>query len=119
MILVYLDESGNTGNNLSDPLQPIFVLCAMLVPEDKWLELEKGLQAVVAHYFPTPHSGDFEVHAADLRTGKGAFHGMSVGDRIAFRDAWMDVAANQVIKLIYRAIEKRRYQQWLQDTFGG
>jgi hypothetical protein len=33
MNLVYLDESGNTGTNLSDPQQPVFVLAAQVVNE--------------------------------------------------------------------------------------
>jgi hypothetical protein len=42
MHLIYFDESGNTGNNLNDRQQPIFVLCALAVPEDRWLQVEKG-----------------------------------------------------------------------------
>jgi hypothetical protein len=42
MYLIYLDESGNSGNNLNDAQQPIFVLCAMIVPVDQWLRLERG-----------------------------------------------------------------------------
>ena len=33
MHLIYLDESGQTGTNLKDPVQPIFVLGALIVPE--------------------------------------------------------------------------------------
>ncbi len=42
MHLIYFDESGNTGNNLNDHQQPIFVLCALAVPEDRWLQVELG-----------------------------------------------------------------------------
>ena len=40
MHFIYLDEAGNTGNNLNDASQPIFVLGALLVHEQKWLRLE-------------------------------------------------------------------------------
>ena len=33
MHLISLDESGNTGTDLKDPQQPIFVLAALIVPE--------------------------------------------------------------------------------------
>jgi hypothetical protein len=36
MHLVYFDESGNSGNNLNDAEQPIFVLGALIVPETCW-----------------------------------------------------------------------------------
>lgn len=47
MHLVYIDESGNSGSNLNDPQQPIFVLCAMIVSEDRWQSLEASLQKVL------------------------------------------------------------------------
>jgi hypothetical protein len=118
MYLVYLDESGNSGNNLADPQQPVFLLCAMIVNETEWLNLEHHLAEVVDKHFPWPRHADFEIHGTDLRNRHGPFEAMNVADRIAFRDAWMDVAANHGVKLIYRAIEKRRYQKWQHATFG-
>jgi len=41
--LVYLDESGNTGTNLNDTEQPIFLLAALIVPEAVWQPLERDL----------------------------------------------------------------------------
>jgi hypothetical protein len=40
MHLIYLDESGQTGTNLRDTVQPVFVLGALIVPESVWLALE-------------------------------------------------------------------------------
>ena len=53
MHFIYLDESGNTGNNLNDVTQPIFVLGALIVPEEKWLN---------------PHPSQF-FYAADVSVG--------------------------------------------------
>lgn len=118
MHLIYLDESGNSGNNLSDPQQPVFVLCAMIVPEVRWLALESALAAAVDKHFPPPRPDGFEVHGTELRTARGFCEGMSVTARLSFRDEWMDIAAGHGVKLIYRAIEKKRYQKWLHATFG-
>lgn len=118
MHLVYLDESGNSGNNLSDPDQPVFLLCAMVVPETEWLRLEHELAESVDRHFAPPRPDGFEVHGTELRTARGFCKGMSVSARIAFRDDWMEIAARRGVKLIYRAIEKRRYQKWLHATFG-
>ncbi len=72
MHLIYLDESGNTGTNLSDPQQPVFVLAALIVPEAVWLNLEKRLVESIQKYFPErPH--DFEVHANELLNPRGFF----------------------------------------------
>lgn len=117
MHLVYFDESGQTGNNLSDPSQPIFTLAALIVPEIVWLAVEKELEAAVAKYFPS-RPEDFEIHATDLRNGGGYFRQFPVTHRIEFRDCCLKIANQHGLKLIYRAIEKRRYQKWMHQTFG-
>ncbi len=40
--LIYLDESGSTGSNLSDLLQPIHVVAAVLIRDCDWLNLERA-----------------------------------------------------------------------------
>ena len=66
MHLVYLDESGNTGTNLNDTEQPIFLLAALIVPEAVWQPLERDLEEAIGRHVPTMADGD-EVHATDLR----------------------------------------------------
>ena len=69
MNIVSFDETGNTGSNLLDKQQPIFVLVAMVVRELKWMRLEKNLQEALDQYFPMPRPANFEIHAATLRNG--------------------------------------------------
>ena len=118
MYLVYFDESGNTGNNLNDSQQPIFVLCALTVPETKWVEVERDLLSHIETLIPAPRPSDFEVHAVDLFCGRGWFEDISLSDRLAFRDAWFSVAKKHDLKIIYRAIEKKRFERWMHSTFG-
>jgi hypothetical protein len=118
MHLIYLDESGNSGNNLNDSQQPWFVLCAMIVEESRWQSLERSLQEAITQHFPIEPDSGGEIHGSDLRTGRGRFSGMSVTARIEFRDAWMKAAAVHGVRLIYRGIDKKRYQKWLAATFG-
>lgn len=119
MHLVYLDESGNTGVNLADADQPVFVLCALVVAEHQWQSLEAGLQQVLDTRMPNWRSNEkFEIHGADLRTGKGWFAGKSVAQRIAFRDEWMQMGVRHGCRLIYRGINKKSYSSWLVKTFG-
>lgn len=119
MHLVYLDESGNSGLNLTDPQQPIFALCAMIINEKDWQPLEQDLKSILDAQFPVWKTVDgFEVHAADLRRGTGYFDGVSVADRVAFRDDWMNAGARHGVRLIYRSVYKKAYAQWLTKTFG-
>lgn len=118
MHLIYVDESGNTGTNFADPEQPLFVLAALIVPETCWIELERDLEASLMELCPNIAKADSEIHASDLRSGRGEFKGVKVPDRIAIRDRWLQIALKHELKLVYRSIAKRRFHNWLVSTFG-
>ena len=118
MYLIYFDESGNTGTRLTDTAQPVFVLAALLVPQERWMALEAYLQAAIEQFFPVPRPEDFEVHANELANPRGYFRGFPILHRLKFRDAWFDIARRHRLRVIYRAIEKRRFQQWVAGQLG-
>ncbi len=118
MHLVYLDESGNTGMNLKDPQQPVFVLCAMIVNEACWQALEADLAAEVRSHVPAAMELGQEIHSNDLRRRNGPFEDLSVTQRIAFRAAWFDVASKHGVRFVYRSIVKSRLAAWVEKTLG-
>jgi len=118
MYLIYFDESGNSGTNLADPQQPVFVLGALIIPEKSWQAVEADLERSLDQHVPAPRAPGFEVHAGDLRQGAGAFKGVAVAQRLALRDAWLQVAARHQLRFIYRAITKARYERWMKSAFG-
>ncbi|NLX95613.1 MAG: DUF3800 domain-containing protein [Rhodopirellula sp.] len=118
MYLVYFDESGNTGKNLNDTQQPIFVLCALAVPKDKWLQVEQDLLAEVEKLYAGPRPDDFEIHASELMSGRQWCKSISLRDRLAFRNAWFSVAEKHGLRIIYRAIAKKRFERWMHGEFG-
>jgi hypothetical protein len=118
MHLVYFDESGNTGKNLEDPQQPVFVLGALVVPESVWLQVEQELEQSLERNFPSPRDTSFEVHAGDLRGGTRMFAGVSIEKRLALRDEWLAIAAKHGLQFVFRAIVKKRYQRWMESFFG-
>lgn len=71
MYLIYFDESGNSGTNLADPQQPVFVLGALIVPETAWQAIEAELEHALDQLLPPPRVPSFEIHAGDLRQGTG------------------------------------------------
>lgn len=114
MHLIYFDESGNTGSNLDDKQQPIFVLAGLIIPDRVWSNVEQELENVIATYFPHPRRENFEIHGTDIRSGRKDFKNMRVDDRVALRDAWFHVARRYNLKLVYRAVVKSDFQNWLQ-----
>jgi hypothetical protein len=73
--LIYFDDSGQTGTNLADPAQPIFVLGTLVVPESLWLPLERELQAAIEKHFPAPRPDDFEIHATEISNARKSCEG--------------------------------------------
>lgn len=118
MHLIYLDESGNTGRNLSDPAQPVFVLGALVVPESSWQSIEADLESAILEHGPEGLDGDFEVHGSDIRQGSSVFKGVSVANRLKLRDSWLEIAAHYQLNFIYRSIVKKRYERWMISVFG-
>jgi len=118
MHLIYIDESGNTGRNLADAQQPIFVLGALVVPESDWKAIESNLEDVVSKLAPVTDGAEIEIHGSELRQGSGAFKGVSVASRLALRDAWLEIAARYRLRFIYRSIVKKRYERWMVGAFG-
>ena len=53
-----------------------------------------------------------------MRQGTGYFNGVTVAQRLAVRNAWMQVASNHQLRFIYRAITKARYERWMRGAFG-
>ena len=45
--LCYLDEAGNSGDNLHDRQQPFFVLGGLIVVSSKWREVNRDAKDVI------------------------------------------------------------------------
>jgi hypothetical protein len=118
MNLVYVDESGNTGLNLKDLQQPVFILAAMVIPERMWFVLEKEFFRAAKDLFRHDLSYPFEIHAADLKCGRGIFSGMPLDRRLSFRDDMLDLLVNSEIAVIYRRIIKAKFEAFCLETYG-
>jgi len=118
MHLVYLDESGNTGNDLNNAQQPVFVLGALIVPETCWRDLEMDLESAIRRRFPALAAAGTEVHGGELRSGRLHFKGIGISERLELRDEWLRIAQLHGLRFVYRAIEKARFQRWSIASFG-
>jgi hypothetical protein len=85
MHFFYLDESGDTGGNLADAGQPIFVLGGLSVADKKWNNTKESLDQVINDYFNGTVPANFELHATELLSpgGEGPFNGQPIADRLA------------------------------------
>lgn len=84
MHFFYIDESGDTGANLADKDQPIFVLAGLSVADKKWNNTKGSLDAVIKKYFDGAIPERFELHATELLSpkGEGPFQGHAIERRL-------------------------------------
>lgn len=83
MHFFYLDESGDTGRDLSNPQQPIMVLGGINLRDKGWNETSIKFKQLHSDFFNGCIPDRFEVHARELLSpeGEGPFEGFSMEDR--------------------------------------
>lgn len=110
MHFLYLDESGDTGTNLLDADQPIFVLGGVSVADKKWNNTKEALDRIVSEYFAVAVPADFELHACELLSpsGEGPFAGHDIGRRLDLVRSLLKLIEDHGHGVHYFAVEKRK-----------
>lgn len=108
MHFFYLDESGDTGANLQDDHQPIFVLAGLSVADKKWNKTKEKLDQIISTYFDGITPEDFEVHSVELlsRDGAGPFAGHDIAGRLQLVNDLLGLIDELGHNVHYFAIEK-------------
>jgi hypothetical protein len=118
MNLVYIDESGNTGLNLNDAQQPIFIMAGLIMPESKWFVLERSFLEIAEKYFGNPLPYRFEIQAKDLKSHRGVFKNLGLSEQLSFRDEVLHLLLDNKIDVIYRRIIKKRFAAFCERHYG-
>lgn len=116
--LAYLDESGNTGLDLKNRNQPVFVLGCLLVPAAAWISLENELELTVTRFFGELDESEREIHTHKLISGSRPFRKFGLRHCLNFQQEWMKIAQRYQLKFFYRKIVKSVFERWLDDTYG-
>lgn len=110
MHFYYLDESGCTGNNLTNQEQPIFVLGGVSVRDEGWIETQKVLVSIINEYFHGSVPDNFELHAEQLLSpyGDGPFSGHDRSRRNALAKSILNLLADRSHDVHLYAIDKAK-----------
>lgn len=114
MYLCYIDESGNTGNNLKDKNQPYLVLTALMVPPGNIKEIEDDIRSLGYKYFGAEsRNTDFEFHGDAIYNARKKdryFHKLPLDKRFEILNELVAIAIkHESIKLGYISMEKQKY----------
>ena len=108
MHFCYLDESGDTGENLNDNDQPVFVLGGVSVRDEGWNKTHSQLQDILLQFFNGVLPRRFELHAKDLLSfkGNGDFEGYSLQERSNLCYRILDILSERSHNVHYIALSK-------------
>lgn len=108
MHFFYLDESGCTGADLTNSEQPIFVIGGISVTDEGWRETNGCIQDVLKNFFGGALPEKFELHAADLVNGQGAFAGRERPENNALVQSLLDVIVERRHAVHFVGIDKAK-----------
>lgn len=110
MHFFYLDESGDTGSNLNDQNQPIFVLGGLSVSDKKWNNTKESFDSIISRYFGGNIPAGFELHATQLLSpnGEGPFQGHDIAMRLQLTKDLLNMIDDFGHNIHYFAIDKRK-----------
>lgn len=118
MNLVYIDESGNTGLNLKDTQQPVFLLAALVLDSSKWFQMEEQFFGILRNHFSADALQQVELHAIDLKAGCRSFKEIAFAERLKIRDKMLELLVEHETPIIYRRIIKARFARFCDENYG-
>jgi Protein of unknown function (DUF3800) len=107
MHFFYLDETGDTGTDLKNAEQPIFVLGGVTVRDKGWRMTTDAVQKVISDFFNGAVPNGFELHAHDLVAHQGPFAGRSQEDCNTLALALLDLIITLKHRTHFIGIDKR------------
>jgi len=110
MHFFYLDESGDTGDNLNDPNQPIFVLGGISLRDEGWNKTQSELDKIFNEYFEGAIPEDFELHTKQLLSpnGDGPFQNHDMDDRTGLVQEILDLIEKRKHGVHFIALNKNK-----------
>lgn len=90
MYLLYVDESGDTGSKGSRHL----ILAGAALFEGKWRSVRGDIDALLMKYFPNVSDRPRELHASEVRKGRGPYSKLTPAQRDALRDEACAILCN-------------------------
>jgi Protein of unknown function (DUF3800) len=107
MNFFYLDETGDTGVDLENAEQPIFVLGGVTVSDKGWRKTTDAVQNVVNDFFNGAVPNGFELHAHELVAHEGPFAKRNQADCNALALSLLDLVGDLKHRTRFIGIDKK------------
>ena len=112
MFLFYLDESGNTGSDLSSVDQPIHWLLTLGVSPQGVRSIEQAMSALALRYFRSrARQPKFEFHGNHIFSGRGECRLIAPAHRVTLYGELVSLVGMHGGRLFIRGIHKARHAE--------
>lgn len=110
MHFFYLDETGDTGRNLLDPGQPIFVIGGISLRDEGWVRTQEEYSKIITNFFAGQVPRNFELHAHKMlgAQGEGHLQGRSLEERCALAEDLLSLIGDRKHGVHFIALDKKK-----------
>lgn len=114
MYLVYLGESGNTGNSVNDPTQPHHIHSGLLVHESQSISINGEFDALYRRHFGRPSGESVApkyLRPAEIYQGTGYFSAWGVEKRHQLLQDCMGILLRRRTPVLLSYVDKHKFAQ--------
>lgn len=118
MYLIYADESGNTGTDLDNKQQPIFILGGPLIKDTDWHKINYTFNKEKVNI--CPYFEKNEIHTGEIFNSSkhSYFDERDWQENLKTLEQLVDLIIQLDIKFQYVLIDKKSFKQMNMDKFG-
>ena len=114
MYLVYIGESGNTGDSLNDPNQQHQVYSGLIIHENQYVAINGEFNALCRRHFGSPLGSDAtpdQLRPADLYQGRGFFRSWGPDRRAELIQDCLNILIRRESPVIVTYVDKAQLSQ--------
>jgi hypothetical protein len=109
MYLIFMDGSGNTGDDLTHPILTVHYILGLVIPGHVARALEDAATGVLERRFGVAcRARGFECKGSDMYRGEGPCAAMSPADRLALYEELVRLIPAHGVDVIWHGIDKPR-----------
>lgn len=109
MLCAYIDDAGNTGNNLSDTAQPVHYVGALIVPEDHWSGVASDMKDIRKHARQRGYKGRvLEFHGTEVFQGRkgSGWESVTFVERMGIYGSCLEILKTRELSLLLGCCDK-------------
>ena len=122
MYILYADDAGNTGIDYDNPQQPVFSLAGIVVPQDRWHEINSRINALKRELIPEYEN--VEIHATEIFNGKKNaakgydFRKNSPQQNRGILERFVNFIVEEALPIIYFSVRKSYLKEYCKRHYG-